>query len=146
MKTKILLFVGLIFSGIYTVAQIIHVPGDQQTIQAGIDVADEGDTVLVQPGTYYENIMFSKNITVASLFLTTGNPSYISETTIDGGQNSCVVRIGFGAGFNALLTGFTVTNGKGAYMSHQHYGGGITLIGSSPYLTQLENGHSQNYG
>ena len=36
----------------------IRVPDDQPTIQAGINTATDGDTVLVSPGTYQENINF----------------------------------------------------------------------------------------
>ena len=37
----------------------IIVPDDQPTIQVGIDASADGDTVLVQPGTYIENINFN---------------------------------------------------------------------------------------
>ncbi len=37
-------------------AKTIKVPGDYQTIQAAVDNAVNGDTVLVSPGTYKENI------------------------------------------------------------------------------------------
>jgi hypothetical protein len=33
----------------------IRIPGDQPTIQAGLDAAVAGDTVLVGCGTYYEH-------------------------------------------------------------------------------------------
>ena len=40
---------------------------DFNTIQDGVDNAQIGDTVLVHPGTYYENVILDKTITLASL-------------------------------------------------------------------------------
>jgi len=48
-------------------ATIINVPTDYDTIQEGIDASCGGDTVLVQPGTYVENINFNgHNIVLGS--------------------------------------------------------------------------------
>ena len=45
----------------------IHVPADDPTIQSAIDAAKNGDTVLVSPGTYNENLDFKgKAITVTT--------------------------------------------------------------------------------
>ncbi len=138
MKTKIKSLFLLHLIVLFTFSQvlnatIINVPADQATIQAGITASTNGDTVLVQPGTYNQNINFNgKNITVGSLFLTTGEVSYISETIINGGNSNSVVKFNTGESNNAVLCGFTITNGSA------YYGAGINCYsGASPTLHNL---------
>jgi len=134
---------------------IINVPADQSTIQAGIDVAVNGDTVLVAPNTYYENINYnSKNITVTSLFLTTQDTTYISQTIIDGSQPSnpdsaSVVFFASGEDSVAVLCGLTLTCGSGNLIVDYggFCGGGIYCENSSPRLENLHIiGNSSSYG
>lgn len=71
---------------------ILYVPSDYTTIQSGIDAITIGDTLLVEPGIYYENINFTgKSIVLGSRYLLTNDTSYISSTIIDGNQNGSVV-------------------------------------------------------
>ena len=116
------------------VADTIHVPGDQPTIQAGIDAAAYGDTVLVASGTYVGNIDFKKKaITVRG----DGGPEV---TIIEGNLAGSVVTFQSGEGANSVLSGFTVTNGTGTYYeytpgSSDYFGGGIFCHDSSPTIS-----------
>ena len=142
MKAKVIL-TGCLFIIMYIVASatIINVPDDQPTIQEGINVAVDGDTVLVQPGTYVENIDYNgKNITVGSLFLTTGDSTYIDLTTIDGNQDGTVVTFESGENPTAVLCGFFVKNG------YSIDGGGVYCEYSSPTLKNVIVRNNIAYG
>ncbi len=115
----------------------IDVPGDQPSIQAGIDASADGDVVLVQAGTYVENIHFNgKNITVISA----DGPE---TTIIDGNRNGTVATLN-GEGPGAKLSGFTITNGSGTYenfgyafLHGSYYGGGLFCNDSRITLENL---------
>ncbi len=125
---------ALIFFSTFIFAAIINVPDDHLTIQEGINASANGDTVLVQPGIYVENINFNGlNITLASLFLLDGNPGYISETVIDGNESGSVVTFENSESQAAILIGFTITNGHSSTS-----GGGVKCIGNvHPRLEHL---------
>lgn len=106
--------------------------GDYTIIQDAVAASSDGGTVLVWPGTYYENIDFiGKNITLASLVLTTGDESYKYITIIDGDSTGSCVRVT--SGENVTLNGFTLQHGSGTEFANpdMNYGGGIYTTGAS---------------
>ncbi len=113
----------------------LNVPGDYATIQEAIDAAHDGNVVLVDEGTYFENINFKgKAITVASYYYFDGDTSHISNTIIDGSQNTnpdsgSVVYFISGEDTTSVLCGFTITGGSGSYWpGWDMYGGGGIMM------------------
>lgn len=124
----------LLFPAILTVKQ--DGTGDFTIIQEAYLAASSGDTVLVWPGTYYENLYITdhnKDITIASLHLTTLDKSYIQNTIIDGNQNGSCVVVKNTDQAEVVINGFTVQNGN-SYNTEQKNGGGIYINTASPSI------------
>ena len=89
------------------------VPEEYPTIQEAINAADDGEIVLVSPGTYIENLeLAGKNITLASHFLNTRDFSHIEQTIVDGGGKDFVVSVAEDVGPGTMITGLTFRNAE----------------------------------
>lgn len=134
----------LVFSSAISSATVINVPIDQPTIQAGIDASAHGDTVLVTPGVYFENIRLKgKRILLTSHYLLARDTSFISSTVIDGRlpthpDTASVVMFINQEDARTILQGFTIQSGAGTAWKDEHSpgtyreGGGILCAFSAP--------------
>ncbi len=110
MRTLIFLTLTSILLATSLFAKIIRVPEDFAKIQDAINQANNGDTVLVAPGVYLEGLTLdSKQIVLASHYLTSGEEAYIQATILykeaNGSSNIYCKNI---ADTSTVITGFTI--------------------------------------
>ena len=107
---------------------IFNVPSEYATVQAAINVAGYGDTVLVGPGTYTGSGDWVINPSGKPITIRATGTS--EETILDGEGARRVVLCSSGEGADTVIEGFTITGGR------SYYGGaGIYCHESSPAIT-----------
>jgi hypothetical protein len=126
----------LVMAGPAKGATITVGPGEGfnfNTIQAGIDAAVDGDTVLVAPDEY----IVTEPVTFRGKAITVKSETGRDETTIRMGtpadsNRGSVIIFENGETTASILEGFTITGGKGFWLpSANAYGGGGVLFNAS---------------
>lgn len=99
------------------------VPDEYPTIQTAIDAAEDGEDIIVQAGTYKENIVIDKAINLIGV----GNP------VIDGGgkagDQATMLIVYLDNKATGRVQGFTVTGGGAGQFGH-----GIQILNCSPEI------------
>jgi hypothetical protein len=136
---KLLLPVVLVVCVSVVQADTILVPSQQPTIQAGIDAASDGDTVMVADGTYTgdgnRDIDF---LGKAIVVMSENGPENCIIDCEEGGRGFIFQS---GEDSTSIVQGFTITNGYCAV------GGGIYCAYSSPTVTNCTfSGNSADFG
>ncbi len=129
-RTFYLLFASLLGTLVLGSATVngatIYVPGDQPTIQAGIDAAADGDLIIVAPGVYAGPGNTNLLLNDKSVLLVSGAGP--NATTIDCGGISRAILVESSLTDDALIEGFTIRNGS------EYQGGAIRLQFASPTI------------
>ena len=146
----------VLFSFHQAQATICHVPGDSSTIQACINGAVDGDTILVADGHYYERINFyGKAILVTSEFMNDGDTLHIQNTIIDAdtsvigpADTGSVVCFVNDEDSTSILQGFTIRGGTGTPSdAGGSSGGGVYCNSSDPTIRNcILTNNSASYG
>ncbi|MFO7966583.1 MAG: NosD domain-containing protein [Archaeoglobaceae archaeon] len=114
--TLVLTAFALLFSVQGVTASTIYVPDDYSSIQAAIDHASEGDTIIVRDGTYLEDVFIDKQLTIKS----------------ENGSSGCIVD-GARAGFTLSANSITV---KGFNITSTEDGRGISVESDGNTITE----------
>jgi parallel beta-helix repeat protein len=127
MKGLVTLMMALVLLPAIAMATTIHVPADQPTIQAGINAAVDGDTVLVAPGTYRGSGNCDLSFLGRAIVLKAETSG--SSVTIDGQHAHRFCIFSSGENPTSVVDGFKIE-----YCSSSS-GGAIYCEGSSPLIT-----------
>ena len=125
--SPLLMSLILIFPFPVNAAEIL-VPQDVADLLQAIELAVEGDEIIVSPGDWSVPINFNgKNITLRS----SEGPEV---TRLIGMGSESVVRFDSGEISDAVLEGFTIESGGGTVTPSGLLGGGILILNSTPTI------------
>ena len=140
MRTCLLILPAIVLPAAAATAMTINVPGDISTIQIAVHVAQDGDEIVVAPGTYAS---FEDNVVdLLGKAITLRSSDGPEVTFIDGQGASRGIICQGGEGPGTVIEGFTIQNGHAPWYDWndngqadywEYFGGGMwNRGGSSP--------------
>lgn len=117
--------ISLIQLSTSAIGATIHVPVEYSTIQAAINAAVNGDTVLVADNTYKG--IGNKELDFGGKEITVQSENGPDNCIIDAENNGRGFYLHSGETLNSIISGFTITNGNPA----NGHGGGILIRNAS---------------
>jgi parallel beta-helix repeat protein len=103
---------GLVTTTPVLAATIRHVPGDYPTIQAAVNAASDGDTIIVAAGTYRENVDLNKSLTLKGAQAGVDARSRSGPETIIEPAEGTGIRVITAANRVVVIDGLTVRNAE----------------------------------
>src|SRR6266540_4321828 len=108
---------------------LIRVPEDYATIQAAINAADPADIIQVRTGTYNENIVIDRAVTLTAETFDQINPAN-NTTLLNGGAGTATITIAPNLTQLPIIRGFVIQ------------GGNDGIQASSPFIAEFNFFHS----
>ena len=93
-------------------ADVIDVPGDYPTINAGINAASDGDTIMVAAGLYKENVNINKSLTLKGFQAGVDARNRSGPETIIEPAEGTGIRVITAANRVVVIDGLTVRNAE----------------------------------
>ena len=134
----LLVFVQVLFASAVWADTFYVGPGESYTsIQAAVDDARDGDTIIVRNGTYTENVNVDKSLTIRS------ENGYSTTTVIAANSNDHVFHIMAGG---ATIAGFTIEGANGYYRAGIYLGSDTSQCTISNNRIGYDESHKNYHG
>ncbi|MBN1766560.1 MAG: right-handed parallel beta-helix repeat-containing protein [Sedimentisphaerales bacterium] len=92
----------------------LYVPGSYGTIQGAIDVAMDGDTIIISQGTYPEHINLA-GLAITLRSTDPNNPQVVANTVINGSGSGSVILLENSEDTSTVIDGLTITGGNSGF-------------------------------
>lgn len=137
-----------------------RVPTEFGTLQAAVDAAIDGDTVVAAPGAYDERLTLYTTLTLVAEAVDAGASAFdsaaVAQTILDGGGGDFVIRVAPGARPAPTIRGFTLRNATAGVraeasvvLSHSRVTDatdGVRVVDGSTHVTDAHLSHNVDDG
>jgi hypothetical protein len=109
---------------------LLKVPGNYPTIQAAINAAQPADIIQVTAGTYNENLILDRAVTLTAETFDAANPAN-NATIIDGGVGAVTITIPANLTQMPIIRGFVIRGGNNGIQAASPFTAEFNFFNSS---------------